>query len=191
MVRLNKIYTRTGDQGETGLADGSRIAKDSPLSQAIGDVDEANSAIGVALLAIDDPSVRAILAAVQNELFDLGADLATPGDDFTPTDMTLRVVAAQIDRLERDIDRMNERLEALRSFILPGGAGGSADLHLARAIARRAERSAVAANRDRPLNPLALIYLNRLSDLLFVAARYVAASGGGDILWQPGATRDR
>ena len=191
MVRLNKIYTRTGDQGETGLADGSRIAKDSPLSQAIGDVDEANSAIGVALLAIDDPTVRAILAAVQNELFDLGADLATPGDDFTPTDMTLRVVAAQIDRLERDIDRMNERLEALRSFILPGGAGGSADLHLARAIARRAERSAVAANRDRPLNPLALIYLNRLSDLLFVAARYVAASGGGDILWQPGATRDR
>jgi len=191
LVRLNKIYTRTGDQGETGLADGSRIAKDSPLSQAIGDVDEANSAIGVALLAIDDPSVRAILAAVQNELFDLGADLATPGDDFTPTDMTLRVVAAQIDRLERDIDRMSERLEALRSFILPGGAGGSADLHLARAIARRAERSAVAANRDRPLNPLALIYLNRLSDLLFVAARYVAASGGGDILWQPGATRDR
>ena len=191
MVRLNKIYTRTGDQGETGLADGSRIAKDSPLSQAIGDVDEANSAIGVALLAIDDPTVRLILASVQNELFDLGADLATPGDDFTPTDMTLRVVAAQIDRLERDIDRMNERLEALRSFILPGGAGGSADLHLARAIARRAERSAVAANRDRPLNPLALIYLNRLSDLLFVAARYVAASGGGDILWQPGATRDR
>jgi cob(I)alamin adenosyltransferase len=191
LVRLNKIYTRTGDQGETGLADGSRIAKDSPLSQAIGDVDEANSAIGVALLAIDDPTVRAILASVQNELFDLGADLATPGDDFTPTDMTLRVVAAQIDRLERDIDRMNERLEALRSFILPGGAGGSADLHLARAIARRAERSAVAANRDRPLNPLALIYLNRLSDLLFVAARYVAASGGGDILWQPGATRDR
>jgi len=191
LVRLNKIYTRTGDQGETGLADGSRIAKDSPLSQAIGDVDEANSAIGVALLAIDDPTVRAILVAVQNELFDLGADLATPGDDFTPTDMTLRVVAAQIDRLERDIDRMNEGLEALRSFILPGGAGGSAHLHLARAIARRAERSAVAANRDRPLNPLALIYLNRLSDLLFVAARYVAASGGGDILWQPGATRDR
>jgi len=191
LVRLNKIYTRTGDQGETGLADGSRIAKDSPLSQAIGDVDEANSAIGVALLAIDDPTVRAILAAVQNELFDLGADLATPGDDFTPTDMTLRVVAAQIDRLERDIDRMNERLEALRSFILPGGAGGSADLHLARAIARRAERSAVAANRDRPLNPLALIYLNRLSDLLFVAARYVAASAGGDILWEPGATRDQ
>jgi len=191
LVRLNKIYTRTGDQGETGLADGSRIAKDSPLSQAIGDVDEANSAIGVALLAIEDPTVRAILASVQNELFDLGADLATPGDDFTPTDTTLRVVAAQIDRLERDIDRLNERLEALRSFILPGGAGGSADLHLARAIARRAERSAVAANRDRPLNPLALIYLNRLSDLLFVAARYVAASGGGDILWQPGATRDR
>ena len=190
MVRLNKIYTRTGDQGETGLADGSRIRKDSPLSQAIGDVDEANSAIGVALLQVEDPTVRRCLASIQNELFDLGADLATPGEDFAPTEMALRVVAGQVDRLERDIDRMNERLEPLRSFILPGGAGGSADLHLARAIARRAERSAVAASRERPLNPLALIYLNRLSDLLFVAARYVAAGEGGDILWQPGATRD-
>ena len=189
MVKLNKIYTRTGDHGDTGLADGSRIAKDHPLAQGIGDVDEANSAIGIALLDVEDDTVRAILAAVQNELFDLGADLATPGDDFTPNDMTLRIVQPQIDRLERAIDRMNESLEPLRSFILPGGAGGSAPLHLARSIVRRAERSAVAANRERPLNPLALIYLNRLSDLLFVAARYVAAGHGGDILWQPGATR--
>ena len=139
---------------------------------------------------MEDPIVRRGLGSIQNELFDLGADLATPGPDFTPSDATLRIVAAQIDRIEREIDRMNEALEPLRSFILPGGRGGSAPLHLARAIVRRAERSAVAANRDRPLNPLALIYLNRLSDLLFVAARYVAKAHGGDILWQPGATRD-
>ena len=189
MVRLNKIYTRTGDQGETGLADGSRIAKDHPLAQAIGDVDEANSAIGVALLDVEDESVRTMLGSVQNELFDLGADLATPGDDFARGEMTLRIVQAQVDALERAIDRMNESLEPLRSFILPGGAGGSAPRHLARSIVRRAERSAVAANRERALNPLALIYLNRLSDYLFVAARFVAAQQGGDILWRPGATR--
>ena len=190
MVRLNKIYTRTGDAGETGLADGSRIRKDDALSQAIGDVDEANSAIGVALLSVGDPDVAAMLGRIQNELFDLGADLATPGENFAPSDMTLRVVQGQIDRLEREIDRMNEQLEPLKSFILPGGEGGSAPLHLARAIARRAERKSVAASRERTLNPLALIYLNRLSDHLFVAARYVASKNGGDILWKPGATRD-
>jgi cob(I)alamin adenosyltransferase len=189
MVRLNKIYTRTGDAGETGLADGSRIPKDDPLAQAIGDVDEANSAIGVALLAITNAGAAAMLGRIQNELFDLGADLAMPGEDFGPSEMTLRIVQVQIDRLEREIDRMNEALESLRSFILPGGDGGSAQIHLARAIARRAERSALAASRTRRLNPLALIYLNRLSDHLFVAARYVAKSNGGDILWRPGATR--
>ena len=189
MVRLNKIYTRTGDAGETGLADGSRIGKHDPLAQAIGDVDEANSAIGVALLAITDADVAAMLGRIQNELFDLGADLATPGEEFAPSEMTLRIVQPQIDRLESEIDRMNEVLPPLRSFILPGGEAGSASLHLARAIARRAERAAVAAGRDRQLNPLALIYLNRLSDHLFVAARYVANSNGGDILWKPGATR--
>lgn len=189
MVRLNKIYTRTGDAGETGLADGSRIRKDEPLSQAIGDVDEANSAIGVALLAIRDSDVAAMLGRIQNELFDLGADLATPGEDFSPGEMTLRVIQPQIDRLEREIDRMNEELEPLRSFILPGGDAGAAQLHLARAIVRRAERSAVTASRQSQLNPLALIYLNRLSDHLFVAARYLANSNGGDILWKPGATR--
>ena len=189
MVKLNKIYTRTGDKGHTGLADGSRISKDHPRAQAIGDVDELNCAIGVALGKIVDDEVRAMLSAIQNELFDLGADIATPGEDFTPSDMALRIVQAQIDRIEREIDRMNESLEPLRSFILPAGAGGVAELHLARAVGRRAERSAVAASREVALNPLALIYLNRLSDWLFVAARFVAAKRGGDVLWQPGATR--
>ena len=189
MVKLNKIYTRTGDGGDTGLADGSRIPKDHPRSRAIGDVDEANSAIGIALGQVTKADVRTMLGAIQNELFDLGADLATPGDDFAPGEMTLRVVQPQIDRLEREIDHMNESLEPLRSFILPAGPGGAAELHLARAIVRRAERSAVAASREVALNPRALIYLNRLSDHLFVAARYIAAAHGGDVLWQPGATR--
>ena len=189
MVKLNRIYTRTGDDGHTGLADGSRMAKDSPRAHAIGDVDEANSAIGIAALHVTDESRAAMLRRVQNEMFDLGADLATPGDDFAPSEMTLRIVQPQIDRLEREIDEMNEGLEALRSFILPGGGAGSAYLHLARAIVRRAERSAVAAARDVPVNPLALIYLNRLSDHLFVMARAAAAAEGGDILWTPGATR--
>ena len=189
MVKLNKIYTRTGDAGETGLVDGSRVAKSAPLMAAIGDVDEANSAIGLALRQVEDDGLRAMLGRIQNELFDLGADIATPGDDFTPNEMTLRIVQLQIDRLEREIDRMNDALEPLKSFILPAGPAGAAQLHLARTIVRRAERSAIAANREVPLNPLALIYLNRLSDLLFVAARYVAASGGGEVLWQPGATR--
>ena len=189
MVRLNKIYTRTGDAGETGLADGSRIAKDHPRAQAVGDVDEANCAIGAALLHIDDEGARGMLGAIQNEMFDLGADLATPGENFAPNEMTLRIVQSQIDRLEREIDCINAGLEPLRSFILPGGGGGSAELHLARAIVRRAERSAVAAAREVALNPLALIYLNRLSDHLFVMARYLARKDGGDVLWLPGATR--
>jgi cob(I)alamin adenosyltransferase len=130
-----------------------------------------------------------MLTAIQNELFDLGADLATPGEDFAPSDMALRIVQPQIDRLELEIDAMNEGLEPLRSFILPAGGGGAAHLHLARAVVRRAERSAVAAAAAVPLNPLALTYLNRLSDHLFVMARLAAAAEGGDVLWQPGATR--
>jgi cob(I)alamin adenosyltransferase len=126
---------------------------------------------------------------VQNELFDLGADLATPGEDFAPGEMVLRIVQSQIDRLEQEIDAMNEELEPLRSFILPGGGPGAAHLHVARAIVRRAERSAVAASAQVALNPLALVYLNRLSDHLFVLARLVAAGEGGEILWQPGASR--
>ncbi|HZG09771.1 MAG TPA: cob(I)yrinic acid a,c-diamide adenosyltransferase [Allosphingosinicella sp.] len=189
MVRLNRIYTRTGDQGLTGLSDGSRMSKASPRAQAIGDVDEANSALGIALLHMDGEEAR-MARAIQNEMFDLGADLATPGEDFAPSEMTLRIVQPQIDRLEREIDAMNEGLEPLRSFILPGGSQAAAHLHLARAIVRRAERSAVAAAADVPLNPLALIYLNRLSDHLFVLARVAAKAAGGDVLWQPGATRD-
>ena len=189
MVRLNKIYTRTGDAGETGLVDGSRIAKDHPRAQAIGDVDELNSAIGLALVHVSSDSARAMLSCIQNELFDLGADLATPGEDFEPSEMELRIVQGQVDRLESEIDAMNDELEPLKSFILPGGGKGAAHVHLARTIARRAERSVVTAARQVALNPLARIYLNRLSDHLFVLGRLLAKEGGGDILWQPGATR--
>jgi len=183
VVRLNKIYTRTGDAGETGLVDGSRASKADPRFAAIGDVDEANSALGVALLAVADDKARAMLARIQNEMFDLGADLATPAG----IEGALRIQPDQIARLEREIDAMNEDLAPLRSFILPGGAGGSAALHLARAVVRRAERAAVAAASG--FSPAALTYLNRLSDHLFVLARWVARERGGDILWQPGATR--
>ena len=143
----------------------------------------------MALLHVVDKSVRAMLQRIQNELFDLGADLATPGEDFTPSEMVLRIVPGQIARLEREIDAMNEELEPLRSFILPAGEAGAAHLHLARAIVRRAERFAVAAGQAVSLNPLALAYINRLSDHLFVTARLVAKQEGGEILWQPGATR--
>ena len=193
MVKLNKIYTRTGDDGTTGLVDGSRIAKSAPLMAAIGDVDEANSAIGLAAAALDPANEEAaMLSRIQNELFDLGADLATPPDiqfGFGPHDMALRIVPSQIARLEDEIDRMNDALDALRSFILPGGTDAAARLHLARAVTRRAERAAVAANAERDLNPLALNYLNRLSDHLFVMTRHINAAAGGDVLWKPGATR--
>ena len=189
LVKLNRIYTRTGDAGETGLVDGSRISKAHPRAAAIGDVDEANSAIGVALLHIGDEEARAMLQRIQNEMFDLGADLATPGEDFAPGEMTLRIVPDQVARLEREIDAMNDRLEPLRSFILPGGGAGAAHLHLARTIVRRAERTAVGATAAVALNPQALVYINRLSDHLFVLARLLARAEGGDVLWQPGATR--
>lgn len=156
---------------------------------AIGDVDEANSAIGLALLHIKDAQQRAMLSSIQNELFDLGADLATPGEDFTPGEMTLRIDQSQIDRLESEIDAMNATLDPLTSFILPGGGAGAAHLHLARTIVRRAERVAVEAAQEMPLNPLALTYLNRLSDALFERALQAARAEGGDISWKPGATR--
>ena len=184
-----KIYTRTGDDGTTGLVDGSRVAKHDPRMAAIGDVDEANSAIGLAIATMEPGEAAAALTRIQNDLFDLGADLATPGVDFTPSEMTLRIVAAQVARLETEIDAMNIALAPLTSFILPGGGAGAAALHLARAIVRRAERTAVAAARAVPLNPLALTYLNRLSDYLFVMARTVNQEAGGDVLWVPGASR--
>ncbi len=186
MVKLNKIYTRTGDQGMTGLVDGTRVSKTDLRMIAIGDVDEANSAIGVAIVSLGNSDHSAALTRIQNDLFDLGADIATPGDDFTPTPMSLRVVASQVERLEHEIDAMNEDLSLLTSFILPAGTPAAAAIHLARAITRRAERSAIAVG---GLNPNALMYLNRLSDFLFVAARLVNQEGGGDVLWVPGATR--
>ena len=190
MVKLTKIYTRTGDAGETGLVDGSRVAKHHPRLDLIGEVDEANSAIGLAIVHCPADPVRAMLLRIQNELFDLGADIATPGEDFTPGPMTLRITASQVERLEAEIDRMNERLEPLRSFILPGGGAASAHLHLARAIVRRAERAAVAAQAAGvALNPQARAYLNRLSDHVFVLARLTNLDAGGDILWKPGETR--
>ncbi len=188
MVKLNKIYTRTGDDGTTGLVDGSRAPKDAPRMAAIGDVDEANSAIGAAAFhAGGEMLVR--LRTIQNDLFDLGADLATPGEDFAPGEMALRIVARQIERLESEIDAMNAGMQPLTSFILPGGTLLGAALHMARSITRRAERSAVTAARSVSLNPLALAYLNRLSDWLFVAARYANTEGRDDILWVPGASR--
>ena len=193
MVKLNKIYTRTGDDGTTGLVDGSRVAKSDPRMAAIGDVDEANSAVGLAAAALADEGEHGrMLVRIQNELFDLGADLATPPDiqfGFGPHEMALRIVPSQIARIEDEIDRMNDALEPLRSFILPGGTEAAARLHIARAVTRRAERSAVAATAGRDLNPLALNYLNRLSDHLFVMTRHINAAAGGDILWKPGATR--
>ena len=199
MVKLNRIYTRTGDDGTTGLVDGSRVAKDDTRLAVIGDVDEANSAIGAAVVALRGDGVALawlglLLERIQNDLFDLGADLATPakddeGVDFAPSEMTLRIVASQVDRLEAEIDRMNADLSPLTSFILPGGTAAAAALHIARATVRRSERAGVAAARDVALNPLALAYLNRLSDYLFVAARAVNQKAGGDVLWKPGATR--
>lgn len=193
MVKLNKIYTRTGDQGTTGLVDGSRVSKADVLMAAIGDVDEANSAIGIALLALDaDSDAAQMLGRIQNELFDLGADLATPPDaehGFAPQPMALRVTASQVERLEQEIDAMNSELQPLNSFILPGGSAAAAHLHLARAISRRAERAAVAAGEARTLNPTALAYINRLSDHLFVMTRFLNGGGTSDILWKPGATR--
>lgn len=184
MVKLTKIYTRTGDEGTTGLVDGSRRSKADARMVAIGEVDEANSAIGVALLSVEEP-LAAQMTMIQNDLFDLGADLATPGE----IEGALRIIPAQVARLEAEIDAMNAALSPLTSFILPGGSVASAHLHLARAITRRAERAAVALGEQEALNPPALAYLNRLSDWLFVAARAVNQNGASDVLWVPGGVR--
>jgi cob(I)alamin adenosyltransferase len=185
LVKLNKIYTRTGDGGTAGLVDGSRVSKSSLRMSAIGEVDEANAAIGVAIAALTDSEIQLQLLRIQNDLFDLGADAATPGE----VEGALRIVAEQVARLEIEIDDMNAALEPLTSFILPSGSAGVSALHLARAIVRRTERAAVALDQAEPLNPQLLAYINRLSDHLFVAARWVAAKEGGDVLWQPGASR--
>jgi cob(I)alamin adenosyltransferase len=186
LVKLNKIYTRTGDGGSAGLVDGSRVSKSSLRMAAIGEIDEANAAIGVAIAALGGGDTALRLLSIQNDLFDLGADAATPGE----VEGALRIVANQVARLEIEIDEMNDKLHPLTSFILPGGSPAVAALHFARTVVRRAERAAVALNQAEPLNPQLLAYLNRLSDHLFVSARHVAKAQGGDLLWRPGATRD-
>jgi len=189
LVKLNKIYTRTGDDGSTGLVDGSRVAKHAPRMEAIGAVDEANSAIGLALCALAGSRHHAPLTRIQNDLFDFGADLATPGNDFAPSEMTLRIVPAQVAWLERLIDALNEELEPLSSFILPGGSEAAARVHMARAAARRAERAVTALAATEPVNPAAVAFINRLSDYLFVLARAINANGEGDVMWVPGKNR--
>ena len=188
MVKLNKIYTRTGDDGTSGLVDGSRRPKHAARFEAIGAVDESNSAIGHAIITADSQPRRALLR-IQNDLFDLGADLATPGEDFRPSEMVLRIVPAQVEWLERAIDGLNANLTALTSFILPGGSEAAARAHIARAAVRRAERALVALAADEPVNPAALAYINRLSDYLFVLARHFNHDGAGDVKWVPGANR--
>ena len=188
MVKLNKIYTRTGDDGTTGLVDGSRVAKNAARMEAIGAIDETNSAIGLAV-AMASAEHAAALTRIQNDLFDLGADLATPGEDFAPGEMTLRIVPAQVDWLETAIDALNEDLAPLTSFILPGGSEAAARVHVARAATRRAERAMTALAAEWPVNPAALTYVNRLSDYLFVLARAINAAGSGDVLWVPGQNR--
>jgi cob(I)alamin adenosyltransferase len=187
MVRLTRIYTRGGDKGETSLGDGTRVAKQSPRVEAYGTVDEANAAIGLARLHVD-ADADAMLARIQNDLFDLGADLCTPEDGRRAAG-ALRIVAAQVARLEGEIDRMNAALRPLDSFILPGGTAAAAHLHLARTVTRRAERLVCALAAAEKVNPEAIKYLNRLSDHLFVLGRRVNDNGARDILWQPGATR--
>lgn len=192
MVKLNKIYTKTGDDGTTGLVDGSRIAKNDARMAAIGDVDELNSALGLAICEVVDAALVQSLRMIQNDLFDLGADLATPtgeDDDFAPSEMMLRVTPSQVERLEGEIDAVNDHLDPLTSFILPGGEKSAAAVHLARAIARRAERTAVGAAQVMAINPQALAYINRLSDYLFVLGRMLNNAGKADILWVPGASR--
>jgi len=199
MVRLNVIYTRTGDSGESGLGDGTRRPKTDARFVAMGDVDETNCAVGIARLhtgGASDPTLRGIdatLAGVQNDLFDLGADLCMPLVENETPGAALRIADSQVEALERAIDALNENLSALRSFVLPGGSAAAAALHNARAVCRRAERSvvALAAVEGDQVGPVAQAYLNRLSDYLFVAARAANDFGASDILWTPGANQSK
>ncbi len=192
MVRLNRIYTRTGDDGTTALASGERRLKCDLRVEAYGTIDETNAAIGVARATLGSgaPELAAILARIQNDLFDLGADLATPAG-APRAGVALRIQQSQVDRLEQEIDLLNAELSPLRSFVLPGGAPTAAALHLARAISRRAERLMVALNAipDETIDAPAMRYVNRLSDLLFVASRWANRRGADDVLWTPGQNR--
>jgi len=191
MVKLNKIYTRTGDDGSTGLVDGSRLSKDDVRVRAYGDVDETNSVIGLVRLHLENRRLDDMLSRIQNDLFDLGADLATPLPDKGAEDSeyALRIVEAQSTRLEQELDELNADLEPLTSFVLPGGSPPAAYLHQARTVCRRAERVCVALAAEQPITPAALTYLNRLSDFLFVAARWCNDQGETDVKWVPGANR--
>jgi cob(I)alamin adenosyltransferase len=188
MVKLTRIYTRGGDKGKTSLGTGKRVAKHSLRVAAYGTVDEANAAVGLARLHTSG-EVDAMLARIQNDLFDLGADLCRPEDPPKGKGPALRMVAAQVERLEREIDAMNAKLTPLASFVLPGGTAAAAHLHLARTIARRAERDMTALAARERVNPLAIQYINRVSDHLFVLARLLNDSGEKDVLWRPGAHR--
>jgi cob(I)alamin adenosyltransferase len=192
MVKLNKIYTRTGDNGTTGLVSGPRRLKSDLRVEAYGAIDEANAFVGLARQHTDAiPDLDAMLMRVQNDLFDLGADLATPDTGEKPEYEPLRIVAAQVERLEREIDRLNADLEPLRSFVLPAGSVASAALHVARTVARRAERQmvALASMEGEAVSTEAIAYVNRLSDFLFVAARWANDKGRADVLWVPGNNR--
>ncbi|MGY6535217.1 MAG: cob(I)yrinic acid a,c-diamide adenosyltransferase [Pararhodobacter sp.] len=190
MVVLNRIYTRTGDKGDTALGNGARVPKDALRVEAYGTVDETNATLGLARLHATGAMAEA-LARIQNDLFDLGADLCRPdmANDATAEYTPLRIVAAQVDRLETEIDAMNDSLEPLRSFILPGGSALAAQLHVCRTTCRRAERLTVALAREEDINEAALRYLNRLSDWFFVAGRVANNNGADDVLWVPGANR--
>jgi cob(I)alamin adenosyltransferase len=184
-VRLTKIYTRGGDAGETSLGDGSRVSKLDPRIAAYGTVDELNAAVGIVVAGGGPDTIRELLVRVQNELFDLGADLSVPIEH----EARLRVTQAQVDRLEDECDRFNAELPELKSFVLPGGGEAAARLHVARTVCRRAEREALVAAGAHDVNPLALVYLNRLSDLLFILARVAnAADGRAEPLWRPGSS---
>ena len=191
MVKLNKIYTRTGDDGSTGLVDGSRLSKDDVRVRAYGDVDETNSVIGLVRLHLENRQLDDMLSRIQNDLFDLGADLATPlpKEGEADSEYALRMVDTQSTRLEEELDALNADLEPLTSFVLPGGSPPAAYLHQARTVCRRAERVCVALAAEQPINPAALTYLNRLSDFLFVAARWCNDQGETDVKWVPGANR--
>ena len=187
MVTLTKIYTKGGDSGQTSLGDGQRVAKHALRVEAYGVVDEANSAIGLARMD-DNAEADAMLERIQNDMFDLGADLCTP-EDGKKAEGALRIDESQVERLEKEIDEMNAELTPLTSFVLPGGSYASARLHFARAVTRRAERLTVLRAEGEAVNPAAIRYLNRLSDHLFVLARYLNEKGAADVLWRPGANR--
>lgn len=191
MVKLTRIYTKGGDKGKTALSSGQRVVKHHPRVAAYGTVDETNAAVGLARLHsadLPDQSIDAILSRVQNDLFDLGADLATPEVE-NPEYPPLRITTPQVERLEQEIDRLNADLAPLNSFVLPGGSPTAAYLHLARTVSRRAEREITALAESESINPEAIRYINRLSDLFFVMSRYVNDKGAGDVLWVPGANR--